>query len=487
MTTDIDALKDWGAAAVVSLMLMSELADCKAGGIGAACEARGIEWYHLPIVDVSVPDDAFETAWVYAGLRLRAHLRAGRNVLVHCRGGLGRSGTIVGRLLVELGWTPVEAVSMVRVQRRGAIETTQQECHVLQIRTISAETDQHTDRVLGCILGGAVGDGFGYAVEFDRLNAIHRKHGPHGLRQPVFQGGKLVVSDDTQMALFTLEALNVMLSGTSASSRLADESSLGVFAAAAQRAYLRWGATQGVTSPNSLKDDDAAQLYRRSALRHRRAPGNTCLSAVRSGAQGTTLVPVNDSKGCGAVMRTAPIGLIERMDPATAMAWGDAAGALTHGHIDGWLPGGALSAIIRLIMQGEDIAAAAHQALTLLTQHPHPDSKSVQQSGTVRLLLIALLLLEGDCAAPEVFARLGEGWVGDEALAIGVYAAGAAASFEDAVRFAANHDGDSDSTASIAGQLYGVRHGVLCIPHAWVRRVDVLAEALEVSQVVLTL
>ena len=73
---------------------------------------------------------------------------------------------------------------------------------------------------------------------------------------------------------------------------------------------------------------------------------------------------------------------------------------------------------------------------------------------------------------------LGEGWTGDEALAIAVYAAASTRNFEDAIRVAANHDGDSDSTASIAGQLVGARDGILFVPHAWVRRLDVLPQAL---------
>ena len=91
-------------------------------------------------------------------------------------------------------------------------------------------------------------------------------------------------------------------------------------------------------------------------------------------------------------------------------------------------------------------------------------------------------LLQQKHSRYEVFTLLGEGWTGDEALAIGLYAAGAAHSFEDAVRLGANHDGDSDSTASIAGQLYGAQHGITAVPHAWVRRLDVLPEALRVLQ-----
>lgn len=477
LATDIDVLRDWGAAAVVTLMPLDELKAVQADNIGTACETRGIEWHHLPIHDVDVPDADFETAWLYAGLRLRAHLRAGRNVLLHCRGGLGRSGTIAARLLVELGWDAHAAIRAVRAQRPGAIETRAQESHVLHTQV--APTDEsRASRALGCILGGAVGDAFGYAIEFDRWGAICRQHGPLGLREPVLQRGKLVVSDDTQMTLFTLEAMAVTLPGQLPP--LFAETLARPLQAACRRAYLRWGITQGINP--TLKDTDPATLHVSPTMRQSRAPGNTCLSAVRAGATGTMMSPDNHSKGCGAVMRTAPIGLIEKISPELAMALGDAAGALTHGHIDGWLPGGALSAMVRLIARGEDIVPAAHHALRLLAEHPHPDRSAVRASGTVRLLNMALQLLGGTHARSEVFRQLGEGWTGDEALAIGVYAAGAANSFEDAVRLAANHDGDSDSTASIAGQLYGARHGIMAVPHAWVRRLDVLKDALEVTQ-----
>jgi ADP-ribosylglycohydrolase len=212
-------------------------------------------------------------------------------------------------------------------------------------------------------------------------------------------------------------------------------------------------------------------------MRQRRAPGNTCLSAVRAGANGSTSQAINTSKGCGAVMRTAPIGLVQGLNPELAMALGNAAGALTHGHLDGWLPGGALSAMVCLLNQGEALAPAAHHTLQLLAAQP------TNPCGTTRLLQTALQLLEQDAPdRADIFKRLGEGWTGDEALAIGVYAACATDNFKDAVRLAANHDGDSDSTASIAGQLSGTHHGIMALPHDWVRRLDVLPDLLQVTQ-----
>ena len=78
-------------------------------------------------------------------------------------------------------------------------------------------------------------------------------------------------------------------------------------------------------------------------------------------------------------------------------------------------------------------------------------------------------------------AQLGEGWIGEEALAVALYAALVASEFSDAMRIASNHDGDSDSTASIAGQIYGAWKGLEEIPNAWIRRLDALDPLLDVT------
>ena len=86
-----------------------------------------MRWFHLPIVDVSVPDERFEQEWDLAGKELRSLLRRRLDVLVHCRGGLGRAGTIAARLLAELGMEPKQAIASVRAVRPGAIENSDQE------------------------------------------------------------------------------------------------------------------------------------------------------------------------------------------------------------------------------------------------------------------------------------------------------------------------------------------------------------------------
>lgn len=88
---DLVRIQEWGAVAVVTLMEAFELAEYHVERIGAAVEALGMEWHHLPIVDVDVPREPFETGWVWSGPTLRGHLSAGRRILLHCRGGLGRT------------------------------------------------------------------------------------------------------------------------------------------------------------------------------------------------------------------------------------------------------------------------------------------------------------------------------------------------------------------------------------------------------------
>ncbi len=133
---DCDAIRDWGAAAMVTLVEPQEMKSLGVSALGEAVRARGIAWYHLPIRDVSTPSLEFEDAWANAGAELRSLIRDGSSVLVHCKGGLGRAGMIAARLLVELGMAPESAIAAVRRVRPGAIETRSQVDHVLAQRRI---------------------------------------------------------------------------------------------------------------------------------------------------------------------------------------------------------------------------------------------------------------------------------------------------------------------------------------------------------------
>ena len=460
---DLAAIQAWGADALVTLMEAHELTAVQVADLAERAEALGIDWHFLPIRDVDIPNKDFERLWTYHGAVLRQCLARGGRVLVHCRGGLGRTGLVAGRLLIELGHAPDEAVRLVRQARPGTIETAAQLRYTLACRP-PAYDETWADRLLGCLLGGAVGDAFGYEVEFSDLVRIQQSFGPEGMRDAVFHQGQLIVSDDTQMTLFTAEGLLRALAQRPAAPE--------AVAAAIRSAYLDWLSTQTEAAGDCRAHSG---LRRYAALYQRRAPGNTCLSALRAGGAGTPELPINDSKGCGGVMRTAPLGLVATLDASQAFDLGCRAAALTHGHPDGYLCAGAMAMMVRWLCSGETLEAAARQAL-------QPIEAAAPLSGTARLLRLALAL---DRTAPGCViqsGQLGQGWVGDEALAIGLYAALCGRDWNDVLSLASNHDGDSDSTASIAGQLYGASRGLAGLPHAWIRRLDVLEALLEISQ-----
>jgi protein-tyrosine phosphatase len=131
LDTDIAAIRAWGAEMVITLVENREFLLLNVVRLPDAVTQHGMKWLHLPIRDVSIPDEKFEAQWQTVGPELRRLLRRGGSVLVHCRGGLGRAGTIAARLLVELGMKPEAAIQVVRKARSPqAIETLEQEAHV---------------------------------------------------------------------------------------------------------------------------------------------------------------------------------------------------------------------------------------------------------------------------------------------------------------------------------------------------------------------
>ena len=133
LAADLDVIALWRPTAVVTLVEDHELELLGVSELGVQVRARGMAWHHLPIVDVQPPDARFEVQWQSVGLELLAALAGGGRVLVHCRGGLGRAGTVAARLLVELGVPARDVIARVRQARPGAIETGAQHRYVLNL------------------------------------------------------------------------------------------------------------------------------------------------------------------------------------------------------------------------------------------------------------------------------------------------------------------------------------------------------------------
>ncbi len=464
LNVDIGVIRDWGATALVSLVESSELALLGVPDLDTVAEAAGLEWHHLPIVDARVPEADFERLWTYSGHVLRARLTAGERIVVHCRGGYGRTGTVAARLAIEFGEPPAQALARVRASREGTVETHAQEAYVLRQRPVGAADARYADRVLGCLLGGAVGDALGYRVEFDSLESICEDFGPRGIQAPVVNNhGEVEVSDDTQMTLFTAAGL---LSG------IGEDRTVDRAVEAVREETLNWHAMQMGRKTSAT----AGGLVQYAALGKSQAPGNTCMGACTLGARGSPEHPINNSKGCGGVMRVAPVGLCLELDDKSAFELAARCAAQTHGHPSGYLTAGVLAAVVRRVVDGSALREAIESALDVARRWDAAGE-------TVDAVEHALELAEDEGLVPaRAISQLGEGWVGDEALAIGLYSALVAPDFVTAVRMASNHDGDSDSTASIAGQIHGAWKGLAGVPHDWLSRLDVLEALLDVAE-----
>ncbi len=308
------------------------------------------------------------------------------------------------------------------------------------------------DRIAGSLLAGAAGDALGYEVEFVSYNSILACYGKPGItRYAIDPGtGDAVVSDDTQMTLFTAAGL---LADAGAAKRSVESAKQAIY-----RAYLDWLYTQypyGGDRRGSLVLNDP-RLF---ALR---APGNTCLGALRSGVCGDVHAPVNRSKGCGGVMRAAPVGLIagENADEAQVLWLGAQAAAITHGHPLGYLPAAALALIVYRLAYAQTpvtIEEATEHTCRML-EATFDDEPACAE--LIRQIDMARRLAKNDREDVVNIRELGEGWVGDEALVIAIYCAlRHEGSIADALIAAVNHSGDSDSTGSIAGNIAGAQLG----------------------------
>ncbi len=470
---DLSEIEQWGAQALVSLIEDHEFDLLGVADFSERVARKNLQWFNLPIVDVSTPDDRFESDWATAGYRIRGILCRGGKVVLHCRGGLGRTGLLAARILVDFGLEPDQAMEQVRQARPGAIETLEQEQHVHAYHAKHAR--RTLDHYLGCLLGGAVGDALGGAIEFDSLAEIRKCYGPEGIQDYAEAFGKVgAITDDTQMTLFTAEGL--LRAVTRAQHKGIGPS----FVSCTHTAYRRWLVTQGETDNSPVPMD--GWLAHTPELHSRRAPGNTCLSSLRHDRPfllNNSSSRHNDSKGCGAVMRMAPVGLLFQShfmcrvmtpgmrDRETFIAGRDL-GYLTHGHPSGYLPAACLAMMIGRIIDGDGLNEAIDNTLDILNEHPGAEETEAAVKKAIEFA--------ADPDLPhnaETVEKLGEEWVGEEALAIAIYCALVAGNdFDLGIRLAVNHSGDSDSTGAIAGNLLGALLGRKAIAERWLVRLE---------------
>lgn len=330
-------------------------------------------------------------------------------------------------------------------------------------------------RTQNCLLLGAVGDALGAPVEFMGARIIEQRYGLEPPEELAFAGPPPArFTDDTQMTLFMAEGLARTLDRGVARDRRA-------FREEMARSLVHWLATQDAEVREEV-DAAGSELLGVEELHTRRAPGNTCLTSCYHIHRGGELPDVdrriNDSKGCGAVMRSAPFGL-RAASAEEAFEWALDAGVLTHCHPSGYLSAAYLAAVIFGLSQGQALGEAMVAADALLaaegeaaeTQAAVADARRVASSGELSF---------------DDMVSLGEGWVGEEALSIALAVAMSAditssEGIRRALWLAVRHSGDSDSTGAIAGNLIAAMCPPEAMPARWLEQLemrDVVAHSL---------
>ena len=347
-----------------------------------------------------------------------------------------------------------------------------------------AEREKYLSKIRGSLIGGAVGDALGYPVEFMSWKEITKQYGPEGIQSYRLNSrtGNAVITDDTQMTLFT--ANGILIGETHG--RL--KGIQGPIADYVHIAYREWMLTQE-HGADVMKMDHRCWLFEIPALHVPRAPGLTCLSAIRSGKMGSTEKPLNNSKGCGGVMRVAPLGLHYRPETDGDRRFLDQDGAeiaaITHGHPLGYLPAAVMTHMIGVGVYREgnqSIRAAADEAWETVRDIYSGRVSDFNLDAMEKLIVRAEKLSAAEGSDVDHIRAIGEGWTGDEALAVALYCClRYPDDFSRAVTAAVNHSGDSDSTGAVAGNILGAFIGEEAIGEKWKTDLEMLPVITEMA------
>jgi len=446
LATDLDQLATHETGLLVCLVENHELRSLQIPTLVEDAIARGMQVLRLPIPDGGVLSDDAPVLELVQVIERAAS--AGINVVIHCRGGLGRAGTLGGCFLKYIGVADDEVFA--RLRRRhptSCPETTAQRTFIRTFRGRLApkavavmQPGDRANRFAGAVLGAAIGDAMGNPTEFMSMTSIHATWGPDGVtgfeKWWTRDGLRFApYTDDTQMS----EAVIRGLDDSRRRGLDLDATMTGI----AQH-FVEWSARpQG----------------------GHRAPGNACLAGCRALASGVAWREAGGptAGGCGSVMRSWPFGLFFVDDIATAELWAVAHSQLTHRDPIALAACAAIARGIVLAVQGRAPAAIAADMVEAAARYSPPTSAMIQQ---------AVDDANGGVTPAITLDRL-RGWAAHEAIAAAVYV------FlrhpddpRQAILEGANTPGDSDSIASIAGALVGARCGLQAIPPDWVRDIE---------------
>ncbi|MCC7364824.1 MAG: ADP-ribosylglycohydrolase family protein [Dehalococcoidia bacterium] len=429
LAADLHRLRDhYGCRHLVSLITPDERADLGIAGLARAADEAGIGFHHFPVVDQGVPAD--RAAFGELVSEIVGFAAAGEEVVIHCAGGLGRSGVAGGYVLRAAGLAVDDALAALR-EARGP-HCPENGAQRAFIRDFAPAGPSARSKVMGAVMAAAVGDALGHPTEF-----VHDFSAVTGYELFWERGGARFApyTDDTQMSEVVLRSL---VAG-------------GGFEAVMERmaaGFVEWRANpQG----------------------GHRAPGNACMAGTGQLSRG---VPWREAGGaaaggCGSVMRAYPFGLLFAHDLATAEEW-----AVEHSRMTHQAPLALAACAAMAVGTGLAFAGAepdAQFAAMVEAAGRHDTGTATMAEDAVRRARAG--------ESPQTVLRELEGWAAHEAIAAAMFvAARHPADLRAALLEGANAPGDSDSIATLAGALLGARLGLEVLPAEWLRDVERSAE-----------
>ncbi|MEU3479195.1 ADP-ribosylglycohydrolase family protein [Streptomyces sp. NPDC033754] len=331
-----------------------------------------------------------------------------------------------------------------------------------------AEQQDFRARVRGCLLGGAVGDALGAGADGLTLAATREAHGPDGLTEPVpAYGRRGAVTAATQMSLFTVDGLirAQVRRDTGAWHPPTD----------VHRAHLRWAATQYDWGPDERRKDNG-WLAGEEWLYARRNPPRACLTGLGDEHLGTLDKPKNpQAADSGALVRSAPFGLLVGWEPQLVCQLAVECAAQTHGAPEATLAAGALAVTVHGLARGGSVEAAVAMAVRQLAERPGHEPVTEALTGAIGAVR------EGAPDAERVAALGADEDRAEGQLAAAVYCALVGEDVRHGLRLAVNHDGPSSVTGALTGALLGALHGETALPPAWLAELEGRGTVLELA------
>lgn len=339
------------------------------------------------------------------------------------------------------------------------------------------ETNNIINRGKGCLIGGAIGDAFGYQIEFMSIEEIRAKYGKEGLREYIISSGIAPITDDTQMTLFTAEGIFLWEKAQKENS----DTKLENFCF---KAYRDWFYTQENDNENKRKHKSVTDIYGIPELHIKRAPGYTCTRALRSKKVGKIDNPINDSKGNGGLMRVSPVAIHFSPDKYSLeeiMMLGAKTAAVTHGHPLGFISTAMLTGMLNLMIYKEYPLLDATSKAEEYTYKLFGGYEEINEMMTLIKTAKELSCLGMNDV--EAISKLGRSALAESTLAIAIYCSLKYENdFEKAIIAAANFDGDSDTVAAVTGNIMGAHLGFNKIPEKYILPLQFKDLILEISE-----